>query len=109
VHGCCRFCVQFLRRWLHCLTAAILTLFCSRCKDCSNLQSCYLWLNYDGQACYSDFEGCTALNVKIQKNDQFQQGRQPRMGVAKDASLDAVQQMLAVIRLLSLQPRQGCT
>jgi hypothetical protein len=108
VHGRCSFCVQFLRRWLDC-TAAILTLCCSRCEDGSNLQSCNLWLYYDGQDCYSDFEGGAALNVKIQKNDQFRQGHQPRMGVAKDARLDAVQQMLAVIRLLSLKQRQGCS
>ncbi len=49
------------------------------------------------------------LNVKVQKNDQFRQGYQPRMGVAKDARLDAVQQLLAVIGLLSLQPRPSCT
>jgi hypothetical protein len=109
VHGRCRFCVAFLRRWLDCLTAAVLTLCCSRCQDGSNLQSCDLWLDFDGQAGYSAFAGGAALNVKVQKNDQFRQGHQPRMGVAKDSRLDAVQQLRAVIRLLSLQPRPGCT
>ena len=109
VHGRCETCIQFLHRWLDCLTAAVLTLCCSRCEDGSHLQSCDLWLDFDGRAGYSRFRGGAALNVKVQKNDQFRQGHQPRMGVARDPRLDAVQQLLAIIGLLRLEPRPGCT
>ena len=87
----------------------MLTLCCSRCEDGSHLQSCDLWLDFDGRAGYSRFRGGAALNVKVQKNDQFRQGHQPRMGVARDPRLDAIQQLLAIIRLLRLEPRPGCT
>ena len=109
VDGGCSTCIEFLRRWLDCLTAAVLTLCCSRCEDGAHIQSCDLWLNFDGRAGYESFAGGAALNVQVQKNDQFRQGHQKRLGVAKDPRLDAIQQLLAIIRLIRLQPRPGCT
>ena len=87
----------------------MLTICCSRCEDGANLQSGDLWLDFDERASYSRFRGAAALNVNVQKNEQFRQGHQPHMGVALDPRLDVIQQLLTIIRLLALQPRPGCT
>ena len=52
------------------------------------LQSCDLWLNYDGKAGWRKFRGGAAVDVKVRKNDQFRQGHQPRVGVPRDPRLN---------------------
>ena len=109
VRGRCRICLDFLYRWRDCLAGATGTVTCSRCEEVAMLQSCDLWLNYDGKAGWRKFKGGAAVNVKVRKNDQFRQGHQPRVGVPRDPRLDLVKQLRAFMRAAGNGPREGCT
>ena len=68
---------------MKCLTAAVLTICCSRCMGDANVQSCDLWPNFDGRVSYFRFKGgavAAVLIIKAQKINYFHQGHQPRLG-----------------------------
>lgn len=109
VDGGCTVCRRFLHRWRDCLAGATATVTCSRCAEVGGLQSCDLWVDYDGKAGYRRWAGGAAVNVKVRKNDQFRQGHQPRVGVPRDPRLDLVKQLRAFMSEVGNGPRRGCT
>ena len=44
------------------------------------LQSCDLWLNYDGKAGWRQFRGGAAVNVKVRKTTTSDRGTSPGWG-----------------------------
>ena len=108
VEGLCAVCLAFLHGWRNCLAGATTTLICSRGAEAAALQTCDLWQRYDEQAGYTRFRGGAAVNVKIRKNDQFRQGHQPRLGVARNPDFDVIDQLLAFQREAGLSVHPEC-
>ena len=82
VEGLCAVCLAFLHGWRNCLAGATTTLICSR--------------------------GAEAAALQIRKNDQFRQGHQPRLGVARNPDFDVIDQLLAFQREAGLSVHPEC-
>jgi len=108
VRGRCLICAEYLRAWRNCLAGAVATLTCSRCAETADLQVCDLWERFDEKAGYERFRGGAAVNVKVRKNDQFRQGHQPRLGVARNPDWDVIAHLRTLWRDAGLAVHPSC-